>query len=119
MAVPFTVPEIPKEYSSGSDEGVVFGLRVRNGSYVSKESVLFSAEFDKFVLEATPPNPGRVTNLSVTEGSKIKSGEVLFEVDITAKPPWYLRLSTAHWSAIAFVAGIMATLAALLMFGKF
>ena len=117
MSVQFRVPDLPDEYASENTEGIVFGLSVRNGAYVTKEDVLFSAEFERFVLEATAPGNGRVQNLSVSDGSRIQPGAVLFEIDITANRPWYRRSSAIKQPVLWFSAGVGATLITLAVVG--
>ncbi|MBM7073572.1 lipoyl domain-containing protein [Shewanella sp. 202IG2-18] len=100
----------PEQFRTSSDEGTLFGVRIKNNSFVKTDDVIFEVEFEKFIAEIVAPNNGRIKNLTYSEGDKVNHGEVICEIDVTAKRPWYLNLQKLTVPFLAFWTGVALTI---------
>lgn len=80
MAIEINVPDI------GTDEVEVTEIMVKPGDSVEPEQALITVEGDKASMEIPAPQAGRVQEIKVTVGDKVKTGS-LFMLFETAEQP--------------------------------
>ncbi|HZU18763.1 MAG TPA: lipoyl domain-containing protein [Candidatus Dormibacteraeota bacterium] len=78
--VPVTVPR----WGLTMEDGVVQEWMVGEGEEVREREVLVTIETDKAVGEVEAPVAGRVARILVPEGTAVRPGELLAEIETTA-----------------------------------
>ncbi|WOO42221.1 2-oxoglutarate dehydrogenase complex dihydrolipoyllysine-residue succinyltransferase [Rubellicoccus peritrichatus] len=82
MPTEVKVPAMGESISSG----ILASWHVADGDYVEKEQVLYELETDKVTSEATAENAG-VISLKAEEGDEVEIGQLVAEIDESAKAP--------------------------------
>lgn len=82
MAVPVKVPSVGESITSG----VLGAWRKKSGDYVKSGDVLFELETEKVTTEVYADTPGVIKTL-VPDGGEVQVGQVVAEIDETAKAP--------------------------------
>lgn len=80
MPTEVKVPAMGESISSG----ILAAWHVADGDYVEKEQVLYELETDKITSEATAENAG-VISLKAEEGDEVEIGQLVAEIDESAK----------------------------------
>jgi len=73
MIQDITIPDIGENIT----EGNVVGVLVKKGDKVENEQTIIEFETDKAVVEIPAPGPGKITEVSVSEGDTVKVGPVI------------------------------------------
>src|SRR5437588_8657146 len=73
----FTLPELGENITSGD----VLRVLVNPGDTVAKEQPVLELETDKATIEVPSSVAGRVTDVKVKVGDKVKVGQVVLSVD--------------------------------------
>jgi pyruvate dehydrogenase E2 component (dihydrolipoamide acetyltransferase) len=74
------------EISENVDTGDVIKVLVKPGDFVEKEQSLVELETEKAAFEVPSPVKGKVVEVKISNGDKIKVGQVIVTVDTEAKP---------------------------------
>lgn len=82
MAIPVKVPSVGESITSG----VLGSWKKKSGDYVKSGDVLFELETEKVTTEVYADTAGVIQTL-VADGTEIQVGQVVAEIDETAKPP--------------------------------
>ncbi|HLH71469.1 MAG TPA: lipoyl domain-containing protein [Candidatus Dormibacteraeota bacterium] len=77
--VPVTVPR----WGLTMEDGVVQEWMVGEGEEVREREVLVTIETDKAVGEVESPASGRVARIVAPEGTGVRPGELLAEIEVT------------------------------------
>lgn len=73
MALEIKVPEV----SEGVHQGIVVSIVVAVGDQVEADQTLLELETDKAVVAIPSPQPGKITEIKVSEGDEVKVGAVI------------------------------------------
>lgn len=82
MATEFKLPELGENIEAGD----LVRLMVAPGASVSEGQPVMELETDKAVIEVPSSVTGTIKDIRVTEGEKVKVGQVIFTVDDGAQP---------------------------------
>ncbi|RYV01224.1 hypothetical protein SOPP22_12510 [Shewanella sp. OPT22] len=104
------ISEAPEEYKSSSNKGTLFNVNIKNGTYVRQDTIIFEVEFEKFIAEVVATDAGKIINFDLTEGSVVQMGDLVCEIDITAKKPWIFEVKKYLFPFAAFISGVILTL---------
>lgn len=77
------VPELSESVS----EAALLGWQKNPGDFVREGDVLVSVETDKIVMEVYAPCDGALKSVHKREGDQVAAGELLAEIDASAKAP--------------------------------
>ena len=80
MALEFKVPELGENV----DKGDVVRVMVKAGDVVAVDQAIFELETDKATIEVPSTVAGKITNLAIKPGDKVKPGQVVLTVDDAA-----------------------------------
>src|SRR3990172_1295705 len=77
MSIEFKLPELGENIASGD----IVKVLVHEGDEVQPNQGVFELETDKAVIEVPCRDGGTVTKVHVTEGQKVKVGQVLLTLE--------------------------------------
>jgi pyruvate dehydrogenase E2 component (dihydrolipoamide acetyltransferase) len=77
MAIEFKLPELGENITSGD----LVKLLVKVGETVAKDQAVLELETEKASIEVPAPAAGRVKEIHVKEGQKVKVGQVVFTME--------------------------------------
>jgi pyruvate dehydrogenase E2 component (dihydrolipoamide acetyltransferase) len=67
----------------GADEVEIIEITVSKGDSVEEEDPILTIESDKASVELPSPAAGKITNISVKVGDKVKEGDVVGSIDVS------------------------------------
>lgn len=82
MTIEIRVPVLPESVP----DATISNVSVKADDTVHEGAVLFELETDKIMIEVPAANAGKVTDLKVKVGDKVKSDQLLCLIDETVKP---------------------------------
>ncbi len=71
---------LPK-ISENVDSGDIVKVLVKVGDFIDVEQSIAELETDKATFEVPSPVKGRIKEISIKEGDKVKTGQLLIKVD--------------------------------------
>ncbi|MCU0256251.1 MAG: biotin/lipoyl-binding protein, partial [Vicinamibacterales bacterium] len=77
MATPFTLPELGENVAAAD----VLRVMVKAGDTVERDQPVLELETDKATVEVPSNVSGRVTEVKIKAGDKVKTGQVVFLVE--------------------------------------
>ncbi|MGE5814269.1 MAG: biotin/lipoyl-containing protein, partial [Acidobacteriota bacterium] len=80
MAIDFNVPELGENVNAGD----VVRVLVKAGDAIKKDQPVIELETDKATIEVPSTVEGKVTEVAVKQGEKIKVGQLILRVDAGA-----------------------------------
>ena len=77
MALEFKVPELGENVEKGD----VVRVMVKAGDVVAVDQAIFELETDKATIEVPSTVAGKITNVAIKPGDKVKPGQVVLTVE--------------------------------------